>query len=456
MGDVAVARRAALDALLAFEQGRPVDQALAGALDRHLPADPRDRALAVELAYGVIRRLRALDFALNAAATRPVDRMQRPVRAVLRLAAYQLLYLDRIPAHAAVHQAVAQARAAAGPAAAGFVNAVLRSLLRRRERLAWPDARRQPARHLAVVHSHPDWIVERWLQRLGFDETAALCEANNRRPELTLRVNRLRSDPAAAAEALQAAGVEAAPGRYLDGALRVRSQVAPDALPGYAEGAWTPQDEGSMLVALVLDPQPGEKVLDACAAPGTKTTHLAEFMGDRGEILALDADEARLVRVAENVRRLRLASVRWRQGDARQAGSLVGAGWADRVLVDAPCTGLGTLARRPDLRWRRRPGDVAALAALQREILAGAAEAVRPGGVLVYSTCTTEPEENQEVVRSFLAEHPEFRTEPVTPWLPPALRPAVDAEGWVQLWPHRHGVDGFFIARMRREEVPAR
>lgn len=455
MGEVAVARRAALDALLAFERGQPVDEALTRALARHLPADPRDRALATELAYGVIRRLRTLDFALNSVATRPVGRMQPPVRSILRLAAYQLLYLDRIPAHAAVHQAVAQARALGKGGVDRFVNAVLRGL-QRNSRIPWPDAGRDPVRHLTVVHSHPEWMVRRWLDRLGFDETSALCAANNRRPELTLRVNRLRGDVEGQAAALRAAGAEVAPGRYLAGALRVRAQVAPDALPGYAEGAWTPQDEGSMLVAGVVDPQPGERILDACAAPGTKTTHLAELVADRGEVLALDADEARIDRIAGNARRLRLASIRWQHGDARQAASLVGPGWADRVLVDAPCTGLGTLARRPDLRWRKRPGDVDNLARLQREILEGVAPVVRPGGVLVYSTCTTEPEENQQVIRDFLEAHPEYRLEPVTPWVPQALEPAVEDEGWLQVWPHRHGIDGFFIARLRREGAEAR
>src|SRR5690606_34986061 len=278
MEDVAVARQAALAALLGCERGLAVDEALRRALARHDPVDPRDRALATELVYGVIRRRLSVDFALDAVATRPVGRMQPPVRAALRLAAYQLLYLDRIPAHAAVHQAVAQARAQAGRGAAGFANAVLRALLRTRSALPWPDPARDPIRYLTIVHSHPEWIVHRWLERLGFVETEALCAAGNRRPELTLRVNPLRETPAAAAAALRAAGAEVAPGRYLPGALRVRAQVAPDALPGYAEGAWTPQDEGSMLVAAVVDPQPGERVLDACAAPGTKTTHLAELL----------------------------------------------------------------------------------------------------------------------------------------------------------------------------------
>ncbi|HEX6987868.1 MAG TPA: 16S rRNA (cytosine(967)-C(5))-methyltransferase RsmB [Bacillota bacterium] len=451
MGEVAVARRVALDALLDFEQGSAVDQALSRALSRHLPADPRDRALVTELVYGVVRRLRALDFALDAVATRPVARMEPPVRAILRLAVYQLLYLDRVPAHAVVHQAVDQARAVGKDRSAGFINAVLRALQRDRDRLAWPDRRREPVRYLCVAHSHPEWIVRRWLARLGFEETEALCAANNRRPELTLRVNRLRREPAAAADALAAAGAETSPGRLFADALRVHAQLAPDDLPGYAEGAWTPQDEGSMLAAVVLDPRPGERVLDACAAPGTKTTHLAERMDDRGDILALDADPARIDRIAANAGRLRLQSVRWRCGDARRAEELVGAAWADRALVDAPCTGLGTLARRPDLRWRKRPGDVGRLAALQREILAGVAPVVRPGGVLVYSTCTTEPEENEQVVRDFLSAHPDYRLEPVGPWLPEALRAEAGGEGWLQVWPHRHGVDGFFIARLRRQ-----
>ncbi|HEY8450023.1 MAG TPA: 16S rRNA (cytosine(967)-C(5))-methyltransferase RsmB, partial [Bacillota bacterium] len=341
---------------------------------------------------------------------------------------------------------------AAGGRAAGFVNGVLRAIARARSTLPWPDPAQDPVRYLSVRHSHPEWLVRRYLERLGRAETEQLLEANNAAPALTLRVNRLRAEPEQVARALRGAGYQVEAGRYLPEALRVRAQTAPDRLPGFDEGWFTPQDEAAMLVTHVLDPAPGGRVVDACAAPGTKTTHIAEYMGDEGTVVALDVDPERLHRVDENARRLGLRSVRSQVGDARRAAQLLGVEWADRVLVDAPCSGLGTLARRPDLRWRKRPEDIPALAELQGQILDGCAPLVRPGGVLVYSTCTTEPEENEQVIAAFLERWPVFR--PASGVWDRIKLPAgadLEAEGkGLQLWPHRHGTDGFFIAKLER------
>jgi len=235
----------------------------------------------------------------------------------------------------------------------------------------------------------------------------------------------------------------------------VHDGLVPAELPGFAAGRCTVQDEASMLPAAVLEPKPGQRVLDACAAPGTKTGQLAELMGDRGEVVAVDADRRRLRGVRENARRLGLRSIRVLCADARRLGERAELGTFDRVLADVPCTGLGTLARRPDLRWRKREEDVAQLAALQREILAGVADCVRPGGILVYSTCSTEPEENGEVVRWFLAARQDFRPLPLGDSLPLRLRqwlgPRLGDGDWeLQLWPHRDHCDGFYMARLQR------
>lgn len=449
---VSAGRRAAFQALRLYEKGMAADEALASALERVDPDDPRDRALATTLVYGAIRRMGTIDYALSRFIKRPLAKVDPAVLIVLRLAVYQLMWLSRIPDHAVVNEAVEQAKRAAGPRAGGFVNGVLRALLRAGLKVEYPSPDENLVAYLSTAYSHPAWLVERYLSRLGRQETGELLAANNRPPVVSIRVNRLRADKDEVASALAAAGATVTPGLYAPEALHVKAQVPPPRLPGFEDGAFTPQDEGSMLVSHVLDPAPGEKILDACAAPGTKTTHIAERMDDQGEILALDRDAQRLKRVSENASRLRLQSIRAQAADARHGVDVVGQHWADRVLVDAPCTGLGTLARRPDLRWRKKPSDIYALARLQGEILDGVAPVVRPGGVLVYSTCTTEPEENQAVVKAFLSRWPQFRLVPLheLDLLPGGLRQAVDPEGWLQLWPHRHGTNGFFIARLER------
>ena len=450
--DATSGRDAAFRALLAAETGPIyVDQALARVLHRAgLPA--RERALATELAYGVARRQGTLDWGLARFSRRAPERLDPPVRVALRLGAYQLWYLDRIPAHAAVDESVRLVRRHGPAYAAGYVNAVLRAAGRRGfPHAAVPPRERDLAGHLALVHAHPPWLVERWLARLGPEETERLLEANNRVPPLSARVNRLRAEPQALAAALAARGVAVEPGRFLPEALRLGHGVQPAELAAFREGALTWQDESSMLAVHVLDPRPGELVVDVAAAPGGKATHIAERMGDRGRVVACDIDRRRLSKVGEAARRLGLGCIEPLALDGRKLPERLG-GRADRVLADVPCTGLGVIARRPDLRWRKAPADVEALARLQRELLRAAAACLKPGGVLVYSTCTTEPEENQQVVEGFLAEAgAAFVADDLRPWLPASLRdePGTD-RGWIQLWPHRHGVDGFFIARLRR------
>ncbi|WP_242822462.1 16S rRNA (cytosine(967)-C(5))-methyltransferase RsmB [Thermaerobacter marianensis] len=451
-GAAATGREAAFLALLAADTGPVyVDHALARILDRAaLPA--RERALATELAYGVARRQGTLDWALSRFSRKPPARLDPPVRAALRLGAYQLWYLDRIPAHAAVDESVNLVRRHGPAYAAGFVNAVLRAAARHGfPQGEVPPRERDLAGHLALVHAHPRWLVERWLGRLGPEEAERLLEANNRVPPLSARVNRLRADPRALAAALAARGVAVEAGRFLPEALRLGHGVHPAELDAFQEGALTWQDESSMLAVHVLDPRPGDLVVDVAAAPGGKSTHIAERMGDRGRVVACDADPGRLEKVGEAARRLGLGCIEPLALDGRKLPERL-AGQADRVLADVPCSGLGVLARRPDLRWRKTPDDLAALAELQGELLRAAAACLKPGGVLVYSTCTTEPEENQQVVEGFLAQAGgAFTADDLRPWLPAALRDEPGtAQGWIQLWPHRHGVDGFFIARLRR------
>lgn len=449
------ARGVALTALKRIDaDGAYANLALDEVLEKYPLSDPRDRALATELVYGVTRRRATLDWALDQVSRRPVAQLDPWIRNILRQGAYQLLYLDRIPASAVTHEAVELAKEHGHQGVAGFVNGVLRGLIRKIPELPFPDPEADPVRHLELAHSAPRWLVDRWLGEYGPDEAGRLLAALNQTPPLAVRVNRLRTDRERVMQELAAGGIAATPTQLSPDGLvltGVASATALGRLPAHQAGHFTVQDESSMLVAPVVDPQPGETVLDIAAAPGGKSTHLAERMGDRGKVVAVDVHPHKVELIEEAAARLGLTSVETVCADGRQVGRLF-AGRADRVLCDLPCSGLGTLARRPDARWRKEPADIPTLAQLQAELLRAAARAVKPGGVLVYSTCTITREENREVMAAFLQEHPDFRADDLTPYLPEPLRgePGV-TEGWIQLLPHRHGTDGFFIARMVRQ-----
>ena len=406
-----------------------------------------DRALATELVYGVLRWRGKLDWILSHVLDRPLAALDRPVRQILRLGTYQLCCLTRIPDFAAVDQAVSLARQAGMGKSAGYVNAVLRSVARQREWPA-PDPSVNPVGYWETVGSHPRWLVERWVERLGPEEAAGLMQANNTVPPVTVLANALRTKVEDVRRALSEIASEIIPGRWVSGAFSIRGAGSPADLPGFGAGWLIPMDEAGALPVLTLDPSPGQRVLDACAGGGSKSALLAARVGADGEVVALDRSHRAMRRLETAVERLGLHMVRPHLADARAAGSNW-PGQFSRVLLDAPCTGLGTIRRRPEIRWRRRPEDLHRAAALQRELLAGVSGAVAVEGFLVYSTCSVEPEETDEVVTAFLAAHPEFRLEDPRPVFLQAAD-LVDDRGCLRSWPHRHGTDGFFVARFRR------
>ena len=421
------------------------NRTLDAAYKRHRDLDPRDRALITEIVYGVLRRRATLDHHLARFARAPLAEVERPTLDALRVALYQILYLDRVPAAPAVNDAVEAVPARAK----GFVNAVLRTLLRERGTLTCEDLAADRVAYLAAVHSHPAWLVERWLARYGEDRAARLLAANNARPPLTLRANALRSGRDDLVARLVAEGLDARPSPYVPEAVRVERVSDLDALPALRQGLCLVQDEAAAAVVHLLDPRPGERILDACAAPGGKATFAAERMGDRGEVVALDAERARLALVEQNALRLGLRAVRTVRGDAARPPE--GLGLFDRVLADVPCSALGLLRKQPEIRWRRGLADVRDLAARQAEILEGVAALVRPGGVLVYAACTFEPDETDSVVGAFLARRPEFRLRAAREVLGGTLAPLAAEDGMLRTEAPELMMDGFFAARMARE-----
>ena len=421
--------------------------ALAAAL-RGSGLPPEERALATELVYGVLRHQRRLDHALARHVTRPLRKVDPEVLDLMRIAAYQVLLLDRVPAHAAVDHAVGAVRRTSGARVAGFANAVLRKLTPADLTRDLPE---DPAARLAVEGSLPDELARYLVRRLGPEVAGRLGGSLLGRAPVTLRANTLRTDPQALAERLRGEGVEARPGRLAPSALRVvGSAVGLFELRTHAEGLWSAQDEAAQLVGLALAPSPGETVLDACAGLGGKAMHLAALMENRGRVLCVDVNPRKLEMLEETAARLGVTCCVARQADARAPVPHDGQP-VDRVLVDAPCTGLGVLRRHPELKWRRGAGLAALpeLVALQRELLEAALATLRPGGVLVYSVCTLTAEEGPEQLEGLLRAHPELEPDP----LPEPLDgvPQRDPRaGVLALWPDEHEADGFFIARIRK------
>jgi 16S rRNA (cytosine967-C5)-methyltransferase len=447
-------RRLAYDVLSAWQQRGAFAGRVLEELARKYAVSGSDRALAMELSYGVIRRQATLDAVLTAYVDRPRTSVESRLWTLLQLGAYQVLLMPQLPAHAAVHETVDLAKQLHRPAWAPMLNAVLRALSAgarpiddatpaadripidaqhaiQLDRPVFPPPESAAVEYLAKTHSYPRWIVREWTQRYGVDEAARLCVWFNLPQPVTLRVNRLQQTPEVVMDVLEAAGVSAGPGRWPE-SLRLGQSVRVEDLPGLAEGWFSVQDESSMAAARLLDPQPGENVLDLCAAPGGKSTHLAELMQDRGTILAIDQDAARLQRVTENARRLRLNSIECRLCDG--PSHELPEGPFDRVLVDVPCSNTGVLGKRPEARWRLDPHDFEELTALQERLLLSAIERVTTGGYVVYSTCSIDPRENRQVIDRVLARRSDVRLE--------------------QELEHQPGrpSDGGYLARLRRQD----
>ena len=440
-------RQAACETMLRIrKEGGFADRLIDNELSNGLLMGP-DRGLYAELVFGVLRRQGTLDHILQQLLEKPMIELDPQALIILRIGLYQLTNLDRIPESAAVNESVNLAKLIT-PGTSGLINAVLRNYLRRRDTISFPDITSHPAAAIAARHSQPEWLVEQWIEQLGVSEAQLLAEASSQQPPLTLRVNTLRSDRDELLKDFENHGIEAVPCRFSPDGIAIAGRHAISSLPGFEAGLFAVQDEASQLAGQLLGAEPGERIWDACCAPGGKSCHIAQLMDDRGELIATDISRSKLTLVQDNVRRLGISSISTAVADLHQPGSFPD-GYFDRILLDAPCSGLGVIRRNPEAKWRIFSGDITRLAAVQKILLKNAAGRLKPGGTLLYSTCSTSEAENELVVEDFLLHHPEFVLENLND-LFPAWSNLIAFYGMFRVWPHRHGMDGFFAARIKR------
>ena len=441
-------RAICLDILNRVEEAdRHPDRLLTDSFKRYRYLTSLDRSFLTELTYGVIRWRGRLDWVIHHFSKIPFEKIELETLNILRLGLYQILFLSRTPSSAAVNESVELAKHIRGKGGAGFVNAVLRSAIRQKDEIPNPDVTADPTLHISVVHSHPLWLVQRWVSEMGTEETLKICMFNNQISPLTLRTNTLKINRQDLIGKLREKGLKPFPTVFSEDGIVLQDSPPTSELPLLKEGFYIIQDEASQLVSLVLDPKPGERILDACAAPGGKTTHMAQKMGNLGEIYALDLSKAKLDLVEGMSQRLGIKIVNTIKGDAAGTLPILEGLKFDRILADVPCSGFGTLRRNPDLKWRRGKGDIKRLSELQFSILRNLGDYVKEGGVLIYSTCTVFREENEDVVEKFLGDNPEFQFDSIDEILPEKCRPFIRNRCF-KTFPPVDKMDGFFVARL--------
>jgi len=404
-----------------------------------------DKALLYEITHGVTRWMGRLDWILNGFYKGQFSKAIPNLKNGLRVALYQILFLDRIPDHAAVNEAVEFVKKLQGQKPADFTNAILRNIIRSKSAIRYPDPEEDLVGYFTAYLSHPSWMVKRYIQRFGRDGTEKLLDANNEKPYLTLRINALKATPEEFALLMNSVNLKFSQGNYLPEFFKLQNLTNITGWEYFTKGYFNIQDESAGLACRLLDVSEGMRVLDLCAAPGGKTAYLASIMRDNGEIVAVDKYESRLSLVRKNLTRLEVKSVRTIEADALEFTDQP----FDRVLADVPCSGTGTLSKKPDIKWKKNIFDIRANTELQYNILLKAASLVKVGGVVVYSTCSIEPEENFDLVKRFLENNSDFEFESAIDRFSPEL---VDANGCIQTLPHIHQLDGAFAAKLIRRK----
>lgn len=409
--------------------------------------DSRDKAFAVNLVQGVLRWRSRLDWIIGSYASFPFRRIEPDVLTILRIALYQMLFMDRVPDSAAVNEAVKQVSASGRPHLSRFVNGILREISRHQDRCEFPSKKKDPIRYLSVRYSYPEWIVRKWIAELGWDSIEKLLEAGNKISPMVLRVSGLKADRNQLAAMLSAEGIRVRNTEFSPDGLVVEEMRRPvGEIEAFRQGLFTVQGEAAQVASRLLAPSPGDEVLDLCAGLGGKTTHLAELTADAGVVIAVDRNEKRLVELIRTARRMDLDSIHAVAGDVSKKRS----GWLrkrfDRIMLDAPCSALGTISRHPDVKWLRSEEDIRRLSKLQASLLDCAIDLLRPGGRVLYATCTISREENEGVVEGCAARHKSIFIEDLRQNAPDWAMPLLDKHGFLRCLPHVHHTEGFFSA----------
>jgi 16S rRNA (cytosine967-C5)-methyltransferase len=448
-------RALSLDTLISLEKaGEYTGNYLEEIFSKNPGFDERDRGFIANLIQGVIRYRLRLDYIIGGFSKTPLNKIDNRVLNILRLAIYQIYFMDRVPESAAVDRAVEQAKAIKGHEhIVPFVNGILRNLCRNKDGVKFPDRKKATAKYLSSFYSFPLWLAERCLDEKGLADTEALFEAQNRFPSINIRVNRLKTSAEELVKVLKDEGVEAVPAEYIPDCLILTNFSGRiERLASFKKGLFQVQDQAAQAVSWLLDIKPGQTVLDVCAGLGGKSSHLMELMGGKGSVTAIDTDKRKLEMLHENARRLGLTNIKTVVADAslpfpdNLKGSLF-----DRVLIDAPCSGLGTIGRHPDIKWNRTEIDIKRISRVQRKILENAAEAAKPGGLILYAVCTYTREENRVVVDNFIKKNSMVSLVDMSMVVPEWARNLIDNEGFFRSYPHKHKMDGFFGALMRKK-----
>ncbi|MEC0090052.1 16S rRNA (cytosine(967)-C(5))-methyltransferase RsmB [Paenibacillus macquariensis] len=449
-GHKLTARELAMDVLTRVEQEGAYSNLQLNAGLQRASLIREDAALATELVYGSIARLNTLDYFLRPFVSKGMDKLQPWVRSLLRMSLYQLMYLDRIPPHAVVNEAVNIAKSRGHQGISGMVNGVLRSVIRGKDDLILPEGL-TPLERISLEQSHPRWLVKRWIKQYGEQTAEAICAANNEPPSISVRVNTTMISREKLLQEMSEHGMEVIPSPLTSVGILVKSGGNMALTDWYRDGFLSVQDESSMLVGEAVGSKPGMRVLDCCAAPGGKSVHIAELMKDDGVVIANDQYPHKEKLIREQAERLGLDSIETTVGDALNLGDKYAEASFDRILLDAPCSGLGVIRRKPDLKWTKTTADIEEIASLQYEMLEKISPLLKVGGILVYSTCTIEPQENEEMISRFLDNHPEFGLPVDEPSSWSELHKMTGSQGQgIQILPQHFRSDGFFIARMQR------
>lgn len=410
---------------------------------------PLDRAFITEIVYGTIKYRIRIDYIIGRFSKIKLEKLSPYVLCILRMSIYQISFMDKVPESAAVNESVKLTKKYGSPGSAGFTNGVLRNYCRKADTISYPDRNDEPVKYLSVYYSYPEWLVKSIMDEHGADFTEKFLKYSNEVPDVTVRVNNLKTNKAKLMEGLSSRGVEAEDGPYLSDALVLKSVPGIESMEEYKQGLFTVQDVSSMLSCRVLDPKPGELVLDLCSAPGTKSTYIGELMENRGTIISGDISGSKLRLVSSNASRLGIDIIHTLEHDASKPLEEY-TGKADRVLLDVPCSGLGILRKKPEIRYNRKPSDIESIVAMQKAILKASGSLVKSGGCLVYSTCTVLRRENRDAIADFLKEDSTFVPESILEFMPEGLKKQSCQDGYIEIYPNEDKMDGFFICRLRK------